>query len=142
MIEEGVLDEDRTFRSKDAVEEGLPDLVGLRARLVLDHPRRGNAHAARRCLDYGVEGPEVRSAAKPPALAEDPVQVPDDRSLEPNEAVMPLPPGLRLTGMRPRTQKRQQPPGTVRPYPEPFGDVDSTSHGTILDPDQKGNFYP
>jgi hypothetical protein len=55
---------------------------------------------------------------------------------------MPLPSGLRLTEMRPRTQKRQQPPGTVRPYPEPFRDVDSTSHGTILDPDQKGNSYP
>src|ERR1035441_7908524 len=97
MIEEGALDEDRTFRSKDAIAEGFPDLVGPRGRFALDHPRRQDAHAARRCRDHGVEGPEVRSAAKLPALAEHPVQVADDRSLEPNEAVVPLPPGLRLT---------------------------------------------
>src|ERR1017187_5339067 len=97
MIEEGVLDEDRALRSKDAVAEGFADLVGPRARFVLDHPRRRNGHAARRCRNHGVEGPEVRSAAEPPTLAEDPVQVADDRSLEPNEAVVPLPPGLRLT---------------------------------------------
>src|ERR1035437_1090504 len=97
MIEEGVLDENRMLRSKDAVAEGLPDLVGPRARVVLDHPRRRNAYAARRCRDHGVEGSEVRPAAKPPTLAEDPVQVADDRSFEPSEAVVPLPPGLRLT---------------------------------------------
>src|ERR1019366_3954432 len=40
MIEEGALDEDRTFRSKDAIAEGFPDFVGPRTRFALDPARR------------------------------------------------------------------------------------------------------
>jgi len=54
------------------------------------------------------------------------------------------PAGLRgfRASSRPRIQKRQQPPGTVRPYPEPSTNLDSASHGTTLGPGQKGNSYP
>src|SRR5450759_3561036 len=97
VIKAGVFDEDRMFRSKNAVKEGLPDLIGSRTRFALDHPRGRDAYAARRCRGHGVEGPEVRAAVEQPALAEDPVEVADDRSLEPSEAVVPLPPGFRLT---------------------------------------------
>src|ERR1035437_2670952 len=85
VIKEGVFDEDRMFRSKNAVKEGLPDLIGPGTRFALDHPRGRDAYAARRCRGHGVEGPEVCAAVEPPELAEDPVEVADDRSLEPSE---------------------------------------------------------
>src|ERR1035437_5764636 len=94
-VKEGVFDEDRMFRSKNAVKEGLPDLIGPRARFVLDHARRQDAYASRSDRWHGVRRCEVRPSAKPPALAKDAVQVVHDRTLEPNEAVVPLPPGFR-----------------------------------------------
>src|ERR1019366_893986 len=96
VIEERVLDEDRTLRSMDAVEEGLADLVRSRAWFVLNHSCRPNRDAAGRCPDPGFGALEVWSSSHPPALPGDAVPVEDDRSLEPRETVVPLPPWLRL----------------------------------------------
>src|ERR1035437_8108599 len=96
VIKEGFFDEDRMFRSKNVVKEGLPDLIGPRTRFALDHARRQDAYASRSDRWHGVRRREVRPSPKPPALAKDAVQVVHDRTLEPNEAVVPLPPGFRL----------------------------------------------
>src|ERR1035441_2093292 len=45
----------------------------------------------------GGTGSGDAKSAPPPSLAKDAVQVVHDRTLEPNEAVVPLPPGFRLT---------------------------------------------